>query len=178
MHTTIAELAKMIRTKRVPGDSSASIAPHSSREAMFPPVTHGKPPNAPCRTPLEVQPQTPIPAPRGALSEVRLRHPVYDRNGAVIGLSAKPTQEPETVYDRATVFVGLIGQDERWAGRYVLARVLRELYRGFSRGMAPINWRSVAIEIRNIPGLAVVYKHVHEGGRDRRLQAYEIPDFR
>ena len=174
----LANLAEVSGAKPVPDGPSASVASHSTREAMLSPVTQGKPHNAPCRTPLEVQHQTPVSAPRGALSQVRLRHPIYDRNGAVIGLSTKPTQEPETACERATLFLGHIAQDDQWAGRSVLARVLRELYRGFSRGMDPINWRSVAIEIRKIPGLSVAYKHVHEGGRDRRLQAYEVPDLR
>ena len=178
MGTTVAGLTKVLETKPLSNGRSASIALHSTGDAMFSQVTSGEPPHAPFQTPQQHQHRTPVAAPLSALSHVRLRHPVYDRSGAVIRLSAKPTHKPETVYDRANLFLGYICQDERWAGRCVLARVLRELYRDFSRKMDPISWRSVAMEVREILPYAVVNKHVHEGGRDRRLQAYEIPDLR
>jgi hypothetical protein len=107
-----------------------------------------------------------------------MHNPVHDRSGTVIGLSAKAHPKPQTACDLARLFLAQVSNDERWAGRYILARVLQELYDDFAQGMEPICWRAVAIELRKMIGSPVVYKNVREAGRDRRLQAYLIPDRR
>lgn len=159
---------------------TAAVDRASTHQAMIASTPSRKFGNAPPGTLLEKYGQTPASAPRRMRPRGRLakNYPVSDRTGVVIGLSAVEQPEPQTACDRADMFLAHISKDERWAGRYVLARVLRDLYEDFARDMEPLSWRAVAMELRKLIGLDVTYKNIHEGGRNRRLQAYLVPDLR
>jgi hypothetical protein len=95
-------------------------------------------------------------------------------------LSARPTEAPDGPGARAALFLAYLCKDDRWAGEGVLAEVLRALYEAWEarRRLDPISWKWIAIELRKLLIEKPTYQNVKIDGKDRKRQAYRLPDAR
>jgi hypothetical protein len=100
---------------------------------------------------------------------------VEDGAGVVVGLSGERVvvDSPEA---HAAWLIKYAVDSDVLRGRWVLASVLRTLYRKSMRveGIKPMSWPTVAAQV----GQVVTRKHkwVRVGGRRRRRLAYLIPE--